>query len=161
MKNIFLLLNCICFLIFISITSVPAQSLEFSQVLVTAGGTVPAGYVWKIESVLMDPSVTIKYTASSGSGSCASACNGGSTKWTSFTTSYLPNSTMYALVINGTNYLNISLPVWLPEGTQIGAQGPTENAFSTAGGYGSACICPPLAYSVTGMLSIIEFKVNP
>jgi hypothetical protein len=137
-----------------------AQSLVFSQVLlVNSQTTVPAGKVWKIEGVMMPPDGTIKYTASSGSGSCASPCNGSTTKWTSFSTAYLPTTSLYGLAINGTNYLNITFPVWVPAGTTVAAKGPTENCFSNAGCYNN--VCPPAAFSVTGVMSVIEFTVTP
>jgi hypothetical protein len=136
------------------------QSLQFNQVILNNGGTVPQGCVWKIEDVLMDPIVSVKYTASSGNGTCTS-CNGGTTRWTSYSTSNLPVTSMYGIVINGVNHLNVTLPLWIPEGTAVAAKGPIEDAFSLGGSYGPSCICPPAAFSVNGKLSIIEFKVVP
>ena len=135
-----------------------SQTLTFNRVLlVDALDTVPAGMVWKVESVFMTTEVANKYSASSGSGSCVSPCNGSNTKWTSFTTSPLPVTSFYGLVVNGSNYVNVNFPVWLPECTTVVAKGPTENCYSNAGCYNN--FCPPAAFSVTGVMTVIEFSV--
>lgn len=156
-------INVLCAVMIIALTGVftvnaKAQTLSFSQVLlVNAQSTVPAGKVWKVEDVMMPVGGTIKYTASSGSGSCN--CNGGTTNWTNFTTANLPTTSLYGLVVNGANYMNVSFPVWLPAGTTVVARGPTENCYSNTGCYSG--YCPPAAFSLTGVISVIEFTVVP
>lgn len=59
--NTLILLACICF----CMSDLTAQTLEFNQVkLVTAQETVPAGKVWKVESVL---SPEVRYPTSGSS----------------------------------------------------------------------------------------------
>jgi hypothetical protein len=158
-KSISILCTILIIAIIIVVTeNAKAQSLTFSQVLlVNSSSTVPAGKVWKIESVVMPLGGTIKYSSSSGSGGCN--CNGSSTNWTTFTTTYLPTTSLYCLVINGTNYLNLSLPVWIPAGTTIVAKGPLENCYTSAGCYNN--VCPAAALSLTGIISVIEFNIVP
>jgi hypothetical protein len=119
-------------------TNTMAQSLAFSQVkLVTAQETVPAGKVWKVESVIYNiPEASPSIQSSSGS------CTSGNYNMASITIDGIPtkvgNGSMPTSYSNA-NYINTytMLPVWLPEGKTLS---------------GGSCL---------NKVSVIEFTIVP
>lgn len=126
MKTIFTFLFCCC------TAGLFAQgSLQFNQVkLVTTQETVPAGKVWKVESVIYNIPESSYPLATNTSSSCGS--------------SYLRN---YSIEVDGVAtkvgfldgvnstssynyfYMTSSLPIWLPAGATLSG-GPCSNKIS-------------------------------
>lgn len=109
-----------------------AQSgLQFSQVkIVTTQETVPAGKVWKVESVIYNISLDASSAQSSSATSCSSAyyrstainVNGVDTK--------VGNGTMTAAYSNlAYTHSYTNLPFWLPAGYTLSG-GPCNNMVS-------------------------------
>jgi len=124
-------LKCFLLLLLFSGLAGAQNNLAFSRVLLlTATDTVPAGRVWKVESVLQGTSSAWQ-TVTSGTNSYFSVCgflvNGVYTsainyyRWYSTTTT--GNGTAQSATSAG--FQGTSLPLWLPAGTAIA---PATNA---------------------------------
>ena len=107
-----------------------AQSLQFNQVkLVTSQETVPAGKVWKVESVIFSIPATTMPLANSGSNSCSAGqyqnqaieVDGVFTKLGGAGNSAYNGYTGY--------YYGTRLPIWLPAGATLSG-GPCLNKIS-------------------------------
>ena len=109
-----------------------AGGLEFDQVLLISNSdTVPAGKVWKVESVIYNiPHQNAGYATSSSSSYCSSGyyrnyaitIDGTPTKvgQGSMPTSYSSAAYMHSYTM---------LPIWLPAGTTLDG-GPCQNKIS-------------------------------
>ncbi len=119
------------FLVFLGLGALlHAQSLQFSQVkLVTSLETVPAGKVWKVESVIFNIPATAMPLANSGSTNCnygqyqnqAIQVDGVFTKLGGAGNTAYNGYTGY--------YYGTSLPIWLPAGATLSG-GPCLNKIS-------------------------------
>jgi hypothetical protein len=150
-------------------------NLQFNQVIVLSGAqTVPAGKVWKLESLIMPSPSFIKYQTQDG-GSCG--CNASSSySKTRYITDYV--ASFFAgknnIKINGEEISYQNTIIWLNAGSTVEPivlttppQQPTpasgncyspywiDNAYVGCGPY------TPPQVSVTPKISIIEFNVTP
>lgn len=150
-------------------------SLQFNQVLVLSGlQTVPAGKVWKIESIIMPSPSFIKYQGVDG-GSCG--CNSSSSySKTKYVTDYIANffAGKNNIKINGEEISYQNTIIWLNAGTSVEpivlttppqpatpASGNCYSPYWIDGVYIGCGPYTPAQVSVTPKISIIEFNVVP
>jgi hypothetical protein len=108
-----------------------AQSLSFGQVkLVTTSQTVPAGTVWKVESVIYNIPFDNSLIQSSSSSSCSSgAYRNAAIEIDGTPTKVGPGSQPQPYSSAGNFMSSTILPVWLPAGTSLSG-GPCLNKVS-------------------------------
>jgi len=165
MKKVFMsALLCIVLSLFAE-TCAAQGNLQFNQIkLISASAeSVPEGKAWKVVNVYVPQA--LRFSASSGSGSCTGSCNGGTTRWNSFTVASCPDMNANAqLRINGAAVVyNVSADIWLPAGTSV--QGNEYSCNSSTGFFNGTvngvtynCFCPTNA-PVVSVVSVIEFNI--
>jgi hypothetical protein len=171
MKN--LILSFI--IVFFSIIARAQGNLQFNQVILLSNlQTVPAGKVWKIESMFMPSPSFIKYQTQDG-GSCG--CNTSSSySKTRYVTDYL--APFFAgknnMKINGEEIVYNDNILWLKAGTTVEPIVLTTPLQTSTPG-GNTCYSPywidgvyvgcgpytPPQVSATPKFSIIEFNIIP
>jgi hypothetical protein len=149
--------------------AVKAQgTLQFNQVRLISATTetVPTGKVWKIVNVYVNQ--VQRFQASSGSGTClgGQVCNGGSTRWNSFSVNSCPTASDFQnnaqMRVDGANtFFNVGSPIWLPAGSTVqGNQYTCNNSNGWFDGQGFSCHCPT-NQTVFSTVSVIEFNIIP
>ena len=125
---------------------VNAQNLQFGQVKIISNTDppqlVPAGKVWKIESVISDGGQDSYPVQTSGATqSFFSACGAPSFYYLYYGKYLAINSLPISFGIHSSGEVMTSLPLWVPAGSTI-------------------CMCTNSAYCARGY-SVIEFNIVP
>ena len=121
-------------------------NLQFNQVKIISNTdppqTVPAGKVWKIESVFSDAGADTYAVAGSGSTqSFFTACGAASFYYHSYGRYLAINSIPISFGIHSAGNQMTNLPIWVPAGSTI-------------------CTCTSATYCARGY-SVIEFNIVP
>jgi hypothetical protein len=163
------------FILFLSFSTKAQGNLQFNRVIILSSlQTVPAGKVWKIESMFMPSPLFIKYQTQDG-GSCGCSASSSYSK-TRYVTDYL--APFFAgknnMKINGEEIVYNDKILWLDAGTTVEPIILTTPLQTSTPG-GNSCYTPywidgvyagcgpytPAQVSATPKFSIIEFNIIP